>query len=62
MLGGYSFGELHGAPPEEIGRGPEKHDAKTDTGSGRLHCNRVGNQGHGRSYEKSNEGRKPQSD
>src|SRR5260370_6334522 len=51
MVGGHSFRELRGAPPEGICGSPEKHDSKTNTGSDWLHCNRVGNQGHGRDYE-----------
>src|SRR5712692_727329 len=51
MLGGYSFCELRGAPPEGICGSPEKHDSKTNTRSGRLHCNGVGNQGQCGDYE-----------
>src|SRR6266852_8268371 len=43
--------ELRGAPPEGIRGSTEKHDSNSNTGSDWLHCNRVGNQGHGRSYE-----------
>src|SRR5438477_12444155 len=44
----YEFGI---EPPEGICGSTEEDDSKTNTRSGRLHCNRVDDQGHRRDYE-----------